>query len=182
MFFAILPDLGFLVILIYVFTSPGGFWTSINNMPGIYLGIYYLLHSFVALGIVAAVIWRFWPGLLPALSGWCIHLMLDIPFHEDATFSTRFLYPILPDFYFTGTTWFDVRILGTSYLAGVLTYIYINRRETRKMQLNGRWKPDIIDRGDAFLARIVEIPMRKTRTRRQGSGVGHPDSEQTPKD
>ena len=97
LFFAALPDLGFLLVLLYVFASPGGFWTSVNNMPEIYFQIYYFLHSFVALGIVAVIIWRLRPKLLPALSGWFIHIMIDIPFHENPKFTTRFLYPILPE-------------------------------------------------------------------------------------
>lgn len=154
--FAILPDLGFFFILLYVFASPGGFWTSMGNMPGIYLHVYRFLHSFVALGVAGLVIWWFRPKLLPALSGWLIHILMDIPFHEDPVFSTRFLYPLLPETYVTGITWFDYRFLGISYLAILLTYIYVSRRETKKQRLNGRWRPDVIERLDGFFAGVSE--------------------------
>jgi len=68
--FAILPDIGFLFILFYVFNSSHNFARAIYYMPGEYLIVYNLFHSFVILGIVALVVWKLRPKLLPALSGW----------------------------------------------------------------------------------------------------------------
>ncbi len=146
LFFAVLPDLGFLFILLYVFfISDMNFARAIPDMPVIFLIIYSLLHSFVTLGVVALIMWKLRPRLLPALSGWFIHISMDIPFH-DGTFGTRFLYPLFPDLYIPGITWLDYRVLAISYLALVLVYVYSLRRE-RKKHISGKdWEPDWIDK------------------------------------
>jgi hypothetical protein len=159
LFFAILPDFGFLLIFLYVlFGTPTivGFPQALPKVPDILLVIYFTLHSFVTLGIVALIIWRLKPRLLPALSGWFIHIMLDIPVH-DGYFGTRFLYPILPDLYISGISWVDYRVLAVSYLALVIVYAYSLRRERRKRVMRDEWRPDWIDkihmRADALINR-----------------------------
>jgi len=147
-FFAILPDFGFLLIMIYaLFFTPRleNFSEAITHMPKFLFSIYYAFHSFVTLGIVAIIVWKLRPKLLPALSGWFIHILLDIPVH-DGTFGTRFLYPIPPDFYFSGFTWLDIRVLIISYTALVVVYYYSLRRERKKHILKGDWQPDWIDK------------------------------------
>lgn len=146
LFFAVLPDLGFLFILLYVlFISDMNFARAIPTMPDIFLIIYFTLHSFVTLGVVALIMWKLRPRLLPALSGWFIHLSMDIPFH-DGTFGTRFLYPLFPNLYIPGITWLDYRVLAISYLALVVVHVYSLRRE-RKKHLRGKdWKPDWVDK------------------------------------
>jgi|GEM_PF-3065360 len=146
--FAVLPDFGFLLIILYVLlgTPPlVDFPQALPKMPGVLLVIYFTLHSFVTLGVVALIVWKYKPKLLPALSGWFIHIMMDIPVH-DGYFGTRFLYPLLPDLYISGISWVDYRVLAVSYLALVIVYIYSLRRERKKRVLRKRWKPDWIDR------------------------------------
>lgn len=145
LFFAVLPDLGFLFILLFVFVSDKDFANAIPIMPDIFLIVYFTLHSFVTLGVVALIMWKLRPKLLPALSGWFIHISMDIPFH-DGTFGTRFLYPLFPELYMPGITWLDYRVLAISYLALVLVYVYSLRRE-RKKHLSGKdWEPDWVDK------------------------------------
>lgn len=144
--FAALPDFGFLLILLYVFfVSPLNFSRAIYTMPDTLLVIYFSLHSFVTLGIVALIVWKLRPRLLPALSGWFIHILIDIPVH-DGSFGTRFLYPIFPDTYVSGISWLDYRVLAFSYLALVIAYIYSLRRERKKHVMGKKWKPDWIDK------------------------------------
>ncbi len=157
LFFAILPDISFALILLYVFSQPSGFWESVRGMPQFYLDFYFVMHSFVTLAVVAIVLWKLRPKLVPALSGWFIHLLMDIPFHEDPTFATRFLFPISQDFYIKGISWFDWRVLGFSYLALLIVYIYANHRDTMKMRLNSEWKPDIFDRVDRWFGSLLNI-------------------------
>lgn len=145
LFFAILPDFGFLFILLYVFVSDKDFANAIPIMPDIFLIVYSTLHSFVAMSVVAIVVWKLRPRLLPALSGWFIHILMDIPFHEG-TFGTRFLYPLFPDLYIPGVTWLDYRVLAISYLALVLVYVYSLRRERKKHLWGKDWEPDWVDR------------------------------------
>ena len=159
LFFAVLPDFGFLLIILYVVLGTGplvGFPQALPKMPDALLIIYFTLHSFVTLGVVALIVWRLKPKLLPALSGWFIHILMDIPVH-DGYFGTRFLYPLLPDFHISGISWVDYRVLAVSYLALVIVYIYSLRRERKKRVMRKRWKPDWIDkfhmRADALINR-----------------------------
>lgn len=156
LFFAVLPDIGFLFILLYVFNSNMNFARAIFYMPEVYLIVYNLFHSFIVLGIVALVVWKLRPRLLPALSGWFIHIIIDIPVH-DGTFGTRFLYPILPNVYYSGFTWLDIRVQVVSYIALLIVYVYSVRRERKKHVSGDDWKPDWIDKlhiwGDGLIRR-----------------------------
>ncbi len=143
--FAVLPDFGFLFILLYVFVSDKDFANAIPIMPDVFLIIYSMLHSFVSLGVVALIIWKLQPRLLPALSGWLIHIIIDMPLH-DGTFGTRFLYQLFPDLYLPGITWLDYRVLAISYLALVLVYVYSLRRERKKHVAGKDWLPDWVDK------------------------------------
>jgi hypothetical protein len=159
LFFAMLPDFGFFLILLYVFFGTS-FYTNLSEaqIPPVLMGIYYFLHSFVAFGAVAVIVYLKRPRLLPAMIGWLIHLLIDIPFHEGAKFSTRFLYPIT-DGYIEGTIWLDWKVLGLTYLALLIVYIYTIRRENKKHRRGKRWKRDWIDR----LNRWGEGVIRKKR-------------------
>jgi hypothetical protein len=77
LFFAVLPDFGFLLIILYVVLGTPtlvGFPQALPKMPDVLLIIYFTLHSFVTLGVVALIVWKFKPKLLPALSGWFLHI------------------------------------------------------------------------------------------------------------
>lgn len=152
LFFAVLPDASFLLIMLYVLLGTPmnvGFQEAMLTMPYAFKAIYFLMHSFVTLGIVALVVWWFKPKLLPALLGWLVHICMDIPFH-DGEFATRFLYPISPDIYIKGMFWTDIRILAAAYFALSLTLSYALWRESKKHKKGQFWKPDLIDKGTEF--------------------------------
>lgn len=117
-----------------------------NYVPQILLDIYFLLHSFVTLFVVAVILWYFKPKLLPAISGWFIHLCLDIPFHESSLFATRFLFPLSSDIYVNGITWFNFEIMALNYLTLAGMYIYVLRREIKKQRMGESWKEDWVDK------------------------------------
>ena len=99
--FAILPDISFLFILMYVFfgTPMNVGWSgAMHTMPDIYKYFYFFMHSFVAVGIAAIILWKLKPTILPALWGWVLHIFMDMPVH-DGSWATRFLYPIFPEVY-----------------------------------------------------------------------------------
>ena len=194
LFFAILPDIGFLFILLFVFASNKDFANAIPIMPDIFLIVYFSLHSFVTMGVVALILWKLRPNLLPALSGWFIHISMDIPFH-DGTFGTRFLYPLFPDLYIPGITWLDYRVLAISYLALVVVHVYSLRRE-RKKHLSGKdWELDWVDRlhlmADGLIKRkgipvanaeghhIEGTPDRLSGEDRAGTGQGEDNTSET---
>jgi hypothetical protein len=145
--FALLPDVGFLLIMLYViFGKPmdQDFADAMRTIPPAFMIVYHSLHSFVTLGVVALIVWKLSPKLLPALSAWALHICMDIPFHMG-TFGTRFLYPILPDFYITGVSWGDYRVLAASYFLLLVAWFYVEMRELEKHR-NPCWKADWIDR------------------------------------
>jgi hypothetical protein len=142
--FALLPDAGFLLIMLYViFGKPMhlGFNDAMLTLPPAFLIIYHMLHSFVTVGIAALILWRLKPALLPALSAWVLHICMDIPFHSEM-FGTRFLYPILPDFYINGMSWGDWRVLAASYFLLLVAWYCLEMRELRKHR---RGVPDWFD-------------------------------------
>ena len=155
MLFAVLPDVGFLLIMLYVvFGTPGAkFGDAMLTLPPAFLVIYHLLHSFVTLAVVALIVWKLRPKLLPALSAWALHICMDIPFHADM-FGTRFMYPLLPDLYISGMSWGDYRVLGLSYFMLLATWYYLEMRELRKHRRPGRG-PDLLDRLGTFAGGLI---------------------------
>ncbi|MDO9536928.1 MAG: hypothetical protein Q7J68_01250 [Thermoplasmata archaeon] len=156
---AIIPDVSFMLILLYVIVGTPmsvGFDEAMLTMPKYFIVFYHLMHSFVVLGIVAFVVWKLKPLFLPALSAWALHICMDIPFH-DGTFGTRFLYPILPDFYISGMTWADYRVLGISYFLMLCTYIYLVTRELRKHRRRKYWTPDFLDRAEFAIVGLINL-------------------------
>ena len=148
LFFAILPDISFFMIMLYVLLGTPmdvGWSGAMYRMPEIYNQFYFFMHSFVALGIAAIIIWKLKPRLLPALSGWFLHICMDIPMH-DGDYATRFLYPIFPNVYFSGLEWTDYRVLGISYLLLLNFSIYSLWRERKKHRMDDEWKTDWVDK------------------------------------
>ena len=135
--FAILPDTGYLLIMLY-----GEFGVVNINMdfvPGPFMALYHLLHSFFTLAFVALILYVYRPNWLPALSGWLLHILIDIPTHQG-DFGTRFLYPALPDFYFEGISWSNFEVLAAGYslllLANIIYLIWEHRQFPDKSVLS----------------------------------------------
>ncbi len=149
LFFAILPDISFLFIMLYVLLGTPmdvGWARAMYTMPEIYKQFYFFMHSFVAVGIAAIIIWKLKPRLLPALSAWFLHICMDIPVH-DGEFSTRFLYPLFPNVYLESSlTWTDYRVLGITYLLLLNFTIYSLWRERKKHRMDKDWKTDWVDK------------------------------------
>jgi len=155
--FAILPDAGFLFIIGYVLLgTPAqvGFAEAVATMPGALIVLYHSFHSLFVLGIVMFIVWRLRPKYLPALSGWLIHILIDIPVH-DGTFATRIFYPVLPETFVHGFSWLDYRLVAINYLALLFVYIYSVRREDKKHIQRETWKPDWIDRANRLLEGLI---------------------------
>jgi hypothetical protein len=155
--FALLPDIGFLLIMLYViFGKPmwQDFGDAMVTLPPAFLIIYRLLHSFVTLALVAMIVWRLSPKLLPAMSPWALHICMDIPFHGGEMFGTRFLYPILPNFYVSGISWGDYRVLAVSYFMILVVWYYLEMRELKKHR-NPTLSADWLDRLERFIGNKI---------------------------
>ena len=157
LFFAVLPDAGFLFIIGYVLLGTPmqvDFAEALRTMPDALIILYHSFHSLLILGLVMLVVWRIRPKYLPALSGWLIHIIIDLPVH-DGTFATRIFYPVLPNTYIHGFSWLDYRVLAINYLALLLVYIYSVRRENKKHIQKSSWKPDWVDKTNYFLEGLI---------------------------
>ncbi len=155
--FALLPDAGYLIIMIYaLFGAPYGveFSQAMVSLPPAFIVLYHSMHSLVVFGIAAIIVWRLKPKLLPAMSAWAFHICMDIPFH-GGIFGTRIFYPILPDFYVHGITWLDYRVTAASYFLLLATWFYLEMRELRKHRRRNNWIPDWIDRAERFAAALI---------------------------
>ncbi len=186
--FSMLPDVGFLLIMLYsMFWSPmdTSYAEAMRNIPQVFLDIYFILHSFVTVFIVGVILWKLKPRLLPALSGWIIHILLDIPFHETSMFATRFIYPLSSEVYFQGISWNNVLILALNYLAIALVYAYMIHRENMKQKMGDEWEPDIIDELNhlgAYIFNRKRIPAfngKRYSLRRAHSGLPGEDEKGT---
>jgi len=152
--FAVLPDAGFGLIMMYViFGKPMAldFSDAMRTIPPGFIVVYHLLHSFVTVAIVALILWKLRPKLLPALSAWALHICMDIPFHDDM-FGTRLLYPILPDLYVSGMSWGDWRVLAASYFLLLVTWTYLEMRELRNHR---RGVTDWLDKAVMYAAALI---------------------------
>ena len=162
LFFAILPDISYMFILLYVFFGTPmdvGWWGAMQSIPPIYKHFYFFMHSFVAVGIVAIIIWRLRPRMLPALLGWVLHIFMDIPVH-DGEFATRFLYPIFPNIHIESSlAWTDYRVLGITYILLLNFTVYSLWRERKKHRMGNEWKTDWLDKIHLLFGRLVrKIP------------------------
>ena len=86
------------------------------------------LHSAVILSVVALVAWRLRPALLVPLTGWGLHIALDIPTHSNDYYAVPFLYP-LTYWGFNGISWTTPWLLALDYAALIVTYaaLYFSR-------------------------------------------------------
>jgi len=160
LFFSLLPDLGLLLITIYIFMYLPKNLTILDAysmVPQAFVVLYFALHSLVVFAIAALVVWRLRPRLLPAMSAWLLHILIDIPVHAGM-FATRFLYPVLPDVRFEGASWGEPWVLLAGYSALLILYVYSSWRERRKHYLRERWRADWLDRlvsrANALISRV----------------------------
>ena len=157
LFFAILPDISFLFILFYVFFGTPmevGWDSAMYTMPNVYKQFYFFMHSFVAVGIGAFLMWIFNPKLLPALSAWILHICMDIPMH-DGEFATRFLYPI-SGVSVSGLNWTDYRVMAISYLLLLNFTVYSLWRERKKHRMGPEWKADWVDKVHVYSGLLLD--------------------------
>ena len=66
LFFGVLPDIGYLLIMFYREFCVVNI--NMDFVPGPFLALYHILHSFIALAFVALVLYVYRPAWLPAYS------------------------------------------------------------------------------------------------------------------
>ncbi len=69
------------------------------------------------------------------MTGWLLHILLDIPTHSDKLYPTPFLWP-LSGYYFNGSSWGTMKFMIGNYLCLLAAFISVRlagRRASRKM-------------------------------------------------
>ena len=88
------------------------------------LPLYAIGHSLivfaVCFGLAALLARRFALGL----SGWLLHILLDIPTHSFRYYATRFLWP-LSNYAFDGVPWWTPWFFWSTYAALAVTYLLL---------------------------------------------------------
>lgn len=88
--------------------------------------LYNFSHSIVVFAAVVLLLWFLTRKFFWEMSGWLLHIIMDIPTHSYRFFPTPFLYPI-SGFKFDGYSWAHPLFLIVDYSALVIIYLYLWR-------------------------------------------------------
>lgn len=83
-------------------------------------------HSLVVVALVTLVAWRALPAVRVPLSGWWLHILVDIPTHSASYYAVPFLYPIT-SWGLDGIAWTKPWMIALNYTALALTFALIAR-------------------------------------------------------
>ncbi|MBS3167176.1 hypothetical protein J4403_03130 [Candidatus Woesearchaeota archaeon] len=130
--FGILPDVvAFGPMLILYFFIDGVKFGKPDYIPGFVQALYNLSHSLVIfLGVIFGIYFLtkkfYW-----YLTGWGLHILMDIPTHARDFFPTHFLYP-LSDVTFNGYSWGQKDFMVVNWLLLAVVYLMLLIRVRRK--------------------------------------------------
>ena len=91
--------------------------------------LYNISHSLIIFALVFALIWFFLRRMPWEISGWLLHILIDIPTHSYRFYPTPFLWPISEwksNSFSWSTPWFMV----LNYSAIILAYWLLRRRKS----------------------------------------------------
>ncbi len=93
-------------------------------LPHVHIGLplYAMGHSLIVFAAVLGVSALVTRRLVVGLSGWLLHILIDIPTHSRRYYATRFLWP-LSNYGFDGVPWWDPPVLWFTY--GGLAMVYL---------------------------------------------------------
>jgi hypothetical protein len=142
-FFGVMPDIFsfgpyFLLALLGTYSfarEPGGHPDPSLIPPFVHIA-YDWTHSFIIYGIFFALLWSFGKRSFAKLTfGWPLHILVDIPTHSRAFFSTPFLWPA-SSFSVDGVPWSRPYIFIPNVLLLIALYgywLYTRRQVRHKM-------------------------------------------------
>lgn len=125
----------------YVFARPGSEpvmapWAHILEHH-----IHCSAHSIIILSLITLLsFWRVRWMLVP-LTGWWVHLALDVPTHSSEYYAVTVFYP-LTEWSFDGIAWTHPAVLGMNYAALTLVYTWLFLTRKRLTLINARGRPD----------------------------------------
>jgi len=94
----------------------------LDTLPIWLFWIYDVTHSLVVVLLVLAIVGQWRKPLVIPLLAWPFHILLDIPFHSQDFFPTKFLWP-LSSFTFSGVPWAHP-VVWFPNLAGLVMLFY----------------------------------------------------------
>lgn len=97
---------------------PGAFPPSIFNLA---LSLYNISHSLFVFAVVVFAVWLMRKRIPWEMGGWLLHILIDIPTHSYAFFSTPFLWPLSGWKFSHGIAWSNTWFMLLNYAA--LVYI-----------------------------------------------------------
>lgn len=95
--------------------------------------LYNLSHSLLVFGFIFALCWFFSRRMIWSLSGWLLHIVLDIPSHSFRFYPTPFLWP-LSDFKVNGISWAEPWFMAVNYAALIAALIAVWRFGRKKAE------------------------------------------------
>ncbi len=122
--FGILPDVasfGPHFILSFVAGTTIFGRPELSTIPGSVFILYNLTHSLVVFALAVLIIYFITKKIYWFITGWGLHVLIDIPTHTKDFFPTPFLYPF-PQPFINGIRWSDSTFMKINY--GLLVIVY----------------------------------------------------------
>lgn len=128
--FGVMPDgLTFvpLVIIRLIEGDPVRGTPGLSTIPPWVFTMYSLTHSLIIAGVVVSILFYIDKKIGIAGSAWILHVIMDIPVHNQEYFPTPFLYP-LSNFSVNGVSSLKIWAVNWLVLISVYIYFYFNRK------------------------------------------------------
>lgn len=86
--------------------------------------LYHISHSIIAFAVVTGVVFLITRRIPWEMSGWLLHILIDIPTHSQAFFPTPIFWPV-SGFTFNGFNWAATWFMILNYSAIVISFIFV---------------------------------------------------------
>ena len=135
-FFGVAPDLfsfGFFFIAAFLGLADHSSFAAgpppADTIPGYVHALYPVTHSFVVFALAFLMVWLMRRRPVWEMAGWALHILYDIPFHEESFFPTPFLWPF-SSYTFNGWPWSSPWIFFPNVATLVILSLWIFIRHT----------------------------------------------------
>ncbi len=96
--------------------------------------LYQISHSAVIFAVVFLVVWAVRRRPYLELSGWLLHILIDIPSHTASFYPTPFLWPISNYHFLYGVSWANPTYMIVNYSALAVVYLYFLFRKKKQIK------------------------------------------------
>ena len=109
----------------------GGAESAFASLGPLTSHLYSISHSLIVFAIIFAAVALIKKCSVWELSGWLLHILIDIPSHSKEFYPTPFLWPV-SRFEVSGYSWAHPVFLALNYFAIISVYILLSRRRNKK--------------------------------------------------